>query len=167
VTVVSAVFDWSMLPVSTGMAISAKFRIAGASFPSMIAVSRAFVRSRRLTSTAVDGTSVGQAGESGTFMNSFGFWAIIAAVILGLFVVIVIFIRWRFSSDSTLTSMSGASTGNERSWLASDAHSKLKELRLDCDNPLWESDEDLTMAVMEITEVEEVGEVEDKEDEVL
>jgi hypothetical protein len=117
------------------------------------ASSMAFARSAPLASGAERPTSAAQGETSAPFVSSAGFWALIAGLILALLAVVLVFVRWRLSSKESETST--VSENASSSWVALDRYAKLKEMCLDCENPLWNSDGDATVAIPEVTSEED------------
>jgi hypothetical protein len=87
-------------------------------------------------------------------VSSHGFWALIAVAIFALFAGILALARWRLSAKPSVTSATVADTSSL--WLASDTRSKLNEMCVDAENPLWDSDHDVTLAVIEVMREDEM-----------
>jgi hypothetical protein len=86
-------------------------------------------------------------------VGSGGFWALIAVLVIALSAVALAIVRWRLrSGPAALSAPDGDDTSR---WLASEKHSKMAEMCLDCDNPLWDSDHDVTSAIPEVTRQED------------
>jgi hypothetical protein len=115
--------------------------------------SAAFAPSPPLATAPDRPTSAAQGGASTTFVNSISFWAIIAAFVLALAVLILV-ILWRHSSQSTRDSIP-PNTLDSTDWPTNDTGGTEEELGVDCDNPLWNSDDDRASDVVEITDEDE------------